>query len=63
MKTSGTQVNVGIGIESAAAPGTAVAEAHFIPWTDFSLQGVAEKAMFTSSRGLRLQNSNSMIRR
>jgi hypothetical protein len=63
MKTSGSQVNIGIGIESAAAPGTAVAEAFFIPWTAFSLQGVAEKAMVTSARGLRIQNSNSMIRR
>jgi hypothetical protein len=62
-KTSGAQVAIGIGIESAAAPGTAVAEAHFIPFTAFSLQGVAEKAFLTSARGLRLQNSNSMIRR
>lgn len=62
-KTAGTQVHVGIGIESAAAPGTAVAEAHFIPWTDFSLQGVSEKSMFKSARGLRNETSNSMIRR
>lgn len=62
-KTGGSQVAIGIGIESAAAPGTAVSEAFFIPYTDFSLQGVSEKAMFTSARGLRLQNSNSMIRR
>lgn len=62
-KTSGTQVHIGIGIESAAAPGTAVAEAYFIPWTEFSLQGVSEKAMFKSSRGLRNETSNSMIRR
>ncbi len=51
--TSGTQVHVGIGIESLGAPGTAVAEAYFIPWTDFSLQAVSEKSMFKSARGIR----------
>lgn len=62
-KTSGTQVNVGIGVESAAAPGTAVAEAYFIPWLDFSLQAVSEKSMFKASRGVRNETSNSMIKR
>jgi len=62
-KTAGTQVNIGLGIESLAAPGTAVAEAVFIPWDDFSLQGVSEKSMFNSARGLRNMSSNSMIRR
>lgn len=62
-KTGGTQVHVGIGMESAAAPGVAVAEAYFIPWADFSLQGVSEKEMFTSARGIRNSASNSMIRR
>ena len=62
-KTGGTQVSVGIGMESAAAPGTAVAEAYFLPWREFSLQGVSEKAHFTSARGLRNESSNSMIRR
>src|SRR5687767_10969314 len=62
-KTSGTQVAVGLGIESYAAPGVAVAETVFIPWADFSVQGIAEKAHFTSARGLRNQSSNSMIRR
>ena len=63
MKTAGTQVIVGLGIESFAAPGTAVAESHFIQFTDFSLQGVAEKEMFASARGIRNTASNSMIKR
>lgn len=62
-KTSGTQVVVGLGVESYAAPGVAVAETIFIPWLEYSMQGVSEKAHFTSSRGLRNQSSNSMIRR
>jgi len=62
-KTSGTQVAVGLGIEGYATPGTAVAETVFIPWTEFSLQGISEKSHFTSARGLRNMSSNSMIRR
>lgn len=62
-KTSGTQVAVGMGIESAAAPGTAVAETVFIPFLDFSIQAIAEKAMFAAARGLRNVASNSMIKR
>lgn len=62
-KTGGRQTNVGIGIESAAAPATAVAEAYFLPWTSFSLQSVVEKTMLTSAQGIRNQASNSMIRR
>lgn len=62
-KTSGTQVQVGLGIESLAAPNVAVAEAIFIPWTAYSMQGVAEKAMFKSARGIRNESSDSMIRR
>lgn len=62
-KTSGTQVAVGLGIESYAAPGVAVAETVFIPWLDFSIQSVSEKSMFTSARGIRNTSSNSMIKR
>ena len=62
-KTGGTQVSVGLGIESYAAPGTAVAETYFIPWAEFSMQGVSEKAHFTSVRGIRNSSSNSMIKR
>lgn len=62
-KTSGTQVNVGLGIESYAAPGVAVAETYYIPWADFSMQGVSEKSHFTSARGIRNMSSNSMIKR
>lgn len=61
--TSGTQVAVGLGIESYAAPGVAVAETVFIPWTDFSIQGVSEKDFFKSARGVRNESSNSIIRR
>lgn len=63
MKTAGTQVAVGLGIESYAAPGVAVAETVFFPWADFSLQSIVEKSMFTSARGIRNMSSNSMIKR
>lgn len=63
MKTAGTQVAVGLGIESAAAPGTAVAESIFIPWLDYSMQGVSEKAFFTPARGIRNTSSSSIIKR
>lgn len=62
-KTSGTQVQVGLGIESLAAPNSAVAEAIFIPWTDYSMQAIAEKAMMKSARGIRNETNDSMIRR
>ena len=62
-KTGGNQVNIGLGIESLAAPGVAVAETIFPKWTDFSLQGVAEKEMFVSSRGIRNESSDSFIKR
>lgn len=62
-KTAGTQVAIGLGIESYAAPGVAVAETVFIPWLDFSMQGVSEKSHFTSARGVRNTSSNSMIKR
>lgn len=62
-KTLGTQVAIGLGIESYAAPGVAVAETVFIPWLDFSMQGIAEKSFFTAARGLRINNSDSYIRR
>jgi hypothetical protein len=60
-KTSGTQTNVGIGIETT--PGTAVAATHFPKWTELSLQGVSEKEMLTSQRGVRNMSSDSMIKR
>lgn len=62
-KTAGTQVSVGLGIESYAAPGTAVAETTFIPWLEFSMQGIAEKSHLISARGIRNTSSNSMIKR
>lgn len=60
-KTGGRQVEIGLGIEASA--GTAVAETVFLPWQSFSIQGIAEKAMFNSARGIRNMASNSMIRR
>jgi len=60
-KTGGTEVNIGIGIESSA--GTPVAATHYPKWTDFSFQGVAEKELFRSQRGIRNVASDSMIRR
>jgi hypothetical protein len=60
-KTSGTQTNLGIGIE--ATPGTAVAATHFPKWSEFSFQGIAEKTPLTSQRGVRNVSSDSMIRR
>jgi hypothetical protein len=62
-KTSGTQVAVGLGIEGYATPGTAVAETVFIPWLDYSIQAIAEKALFSPARGIRNMVANSMIRR
>lgn len=62
-KTGGTQVSVGLGIESYAAPGVAVAETVFVPWQDFSIQSVSEKSMFNAARGIRNMSSNSMIKR
>jgi len=60
-KISGTQVNVGIGIEST--PGTPVAATFFPQWTELSLQAISEKSPFNSQRGKRNMASNSMIRR
>jgi hypothetical protein len=60
-KVSGTQTNIGIGIE--ATPGTAVSATHFPKWTDFSLQAIVEKEMLTSQRGVRNSSSDSMIKR
>lgn len=62
-KTAGTQVSVGLGIESYAAPGVAVAETVFLQWTEFSLQGISEKSHFKAARGLRNITSHSMIKR
>ena len=60
-KTAGRQVEVGLGIE--ATPGTAVAETIFLQHTAFSMQGIVEKELFVSARGIRNQSSNSMIKR
>lgn len=62
-RIGGRQVEVGIGIESLAAPGTAVAEAHFFKWAEASIQGVSEKDTLKSARGIRIANSDSFIKR
>ena len=60
-KTAGRQVEIGVGIE--AVPGTPVAETAFLQHTAFSMQGISEKEMFASARGIRNTVSNSMIKR
>lgn len=60
-KISGRQVNVGIGIEATA--GTAVSATVFPKWSELSLQGVVEKTMLKSARGIRNETSDSKIRR
>lgn len=60
-KTSGTQTNIGIGIEGT--PGTAVAATHFPKWQEWSLQGISEKEPFTSQRGVRNMSSDSIVKR
>lgn len=62
-RLGGRQNEVGIGIESLAAPGVAVAEAHSLQWNEITIQGHSEKEFFKSARGLRIENSDSFIRR
>src|SRR5436853_5425935 len=59
--TSGTQTNIGIGIETT--PGTAGSSTHFPKWSEFSLQAVAEKELLGSQRGVRNTHTDSMIKR
>lgn len=60
-RVGGTETNVSAGIE--ATPGTPVAPTYSFKWSDLSLQGIAEKSLFTSQRGVRNEVSNSMIKR
>src|SRR4051812_34262841 len=60
-KISGTQTEVGIGLEATA--GTAVAASVFPKWSELSLQSVVEKTMLKSARGVRNETSDSRIRR
>lgn len=60
-KIGGRQVEVGIGIEATA--GTPVAATIYPKWAELSMQGVSEKAMLTSARGIRNESSDSIIRR
>lgn len=58
-KTAGRQVEVGIGIETT--PNTAVAAANFFKWDSLSFQGISDKVMLNSARGIRNKASNSLI--
>src|SRR3954469_5567147 len=60
-KISGTQVEIGIGLEATA--GTAVAASVFPKWSELSMQAVVEKTMLKSARGIRNETSDSRIRR
>ena len=60
-KIGGRQVEVGIGIE--AVVGTPVAATISPKWAELSIQGIAEKSLFTSSRGIRNETGDSIIRR
>src|SRR4051794_39599263 len=60
-KISGSQTEVGIGIE--VTPGTPVAATVFPKWSELSMQAVAEKTMLKSARGVRNETSDSRIRR
>lgn len=58
-KIAGRQVEIGIGIEATA--GTAVAATDYLKWDSFTMQGVSEKKMLDSARGVRNKSSNSII--
>src|SRR5690242_9329492 len=60
-KIGGTQVNVGLGIETT--PGTPVAPIIYPKWLELTLQSVVEKTMLKSARGIRNETSDSRIRR
>jgi hypothetical protein len=63
MSVSGPQLAVGIGIESAAAPGTPVAPTHYPMVTDMSFQAVSEKTFLNAARGNRNAAVGRRIRR
>lgn len=58
-KIGGRQVEIGIGIE--LTPGTPVAAADYFKWDSFSFTGYSDKGLLKSARGIRNQNSNSLI--
>jgi hypothetical protein len=60
-KTAGREVEVGLGVEATA--GTAVAATAWAKWLSFSMQGIAEKSLFSGARGIRTKMSDSMIKR
>lgn len=60
-KTSGRQIEIGVGIEST--PGTPVAATDYVKWESMSIQSMADKLSLTSARGIRNKSSNSIINR
>lgn len=57
-KTSGRQVEIGIGIETTA--GTPVPATDYFKWESFSFQSMADKVLLNSARGIRNKTSNSL---
>src|SRR4051812_7224269 len=60
-QVGGRQVELGIGIETAA--GTAVAAAGYPKWDSLSFVGYSDKTLLNSARGIRNKTSNSIITR
>jgi len=60
-KFTGRQVSIGLAVEGT--PGTAASPTVYPKWTDFSIQGVSEKSMFQSARGIRNATSDSYQQR
>ena len=60
-RAGGTEVELGMGIESVA--GTAVASTVYPKFSSLSLQDVTEKSMNESKRGVRNANSSARVRR
>lgn len=56
---AGRQVEIGIGIETS--PGTPVSANDYFKWDTFSFQGMSDKVMLNSARGIRNKSSNSLI--
>jgi hypothetical protein len=62
-QVSGPSLAVGIGIESAAAPGTPVAASFYPMVRDFSLQAVSEKTFLNAARGNRNASVGKRVKR
>lgn len=60
-QVAGRQVEIGIGIETAA--GTPVTAANFFKWDSFSMVPMSDKITLDSARGIRNKTSNNLILR